>query len=201
MEITAISPFKQPEVVEAIASVYQQAFGGDPWNEGYLCPLCGSVYARVTGIKVCPACTQGSREVLVVEYWPKSIIVSDFYREMCKPDALCLVAYLKSEIIGFAWGYRVFVNQEYDSYVEAPNLHKLLQGDFFYLDECALVPEYQGKGLGTVLAKHIFREQKERRVLLRTMNSSRMCTMVQHAGGEIVQHISRGRVIMQLLTS
>jgi len=188
-------------MVEAIASVYQQSFGGEPWNEGYLCPVCEKVFGRTPSVKICSACAEQSQAVLVVEYWPMSKVISDFYREMRKPNPICVVAHSDEEVIGFAWGYRVFANTDLDKHLDAPNLHQSLHGDFFYLDECALVPASQGKGIGKLLVSYIFREQRQRQILLRTMNNSRMCNLIKHMGGEILQHISRGRVIMRLLTS
>ncbi len=202
MEIIKIDPFDQPSVVEAIASVYQQSFGGEPWNEGYLCPICGGVFASTPILKICPRCIEESRNVLVTEYWPMNKIISDFYREMRKPNAICVVAPSDSDttIVGFAWGYRVSANVDLDDHLEAPGLHQSLHGDFFYLDECALTPSHQGRGVGKLLVNQIFHEQQHGRVLLRTMDSSRMCNLIKNMGGKIIQNISRSRVIMQLIT-
>lgn len=201
MKIIKINPFEQPKMVEAIAAVYQQSFGGEPWNEGYLCPLCESVFALPSSFKTCPNCAKRSISVLLVEYWPISKVVSDFYREMRKPNPICIVAQSDEQIIGFAWGYQISANQDLDNHLEAPSLHKSLHGDFFYLDECALMPSHQGKGVGKLLVKEIFRQQQQGRALLRTMNDSRMCNLIKNMDGQIIQPISRNRVIMQLLTS
>lgn len=200
MKMIKINPFEQSEMVEAIAAVYQQSFGGEPWNEGYLCPLCKKVFARIPRVKVCPACVEQSQTVLVVEHWPIGRIISDFYGEMKKLDSVCVVAQLDEGVIGFAWGYRVSANPDLDAHVDAPNLHQSLQGDFFYLDECALVPACQGKGIGKLLVRQIFQEQRQGQILLRTMDNSRMCNLIKHMGGKTVQSISRGRVIMKLIT-
>ena len=188
-------------MVKKIASVYQQSFGGEPWNEGYLCPLCESVFARTPVLNTCPKCAEQFMKILVVEYWPMNKVILDFYHEMKKPNPICLVAQSDSKVVGFAWGYQISAHQDLDSHLDAPDLHRLLHGDFFYLDECALTPHYQGRGIGKLLVNQIFHEQREGRVLLRTMNESRMCNLIKNMGGEVVQHISRNRVIMQLLTS
>jgi GNAT superfamily N-acetyltransferase len=200
MEITTINPFEQSQMVEAIASVYQQSFGGEPWNEGYVCPVCEKMFALKLGVKTCPACTEKSQTVLVVEYWPMHKIITDFYREMRKPDPICVVARSNEEVVGFAWGYRVSANPDLDEHLDAQNLHQSLHGDFFYLDECALVPACQGKGVGKLLVSHILREQRQRQIILRTMDDSRMCHLIKHLGGEILQSISRERCIMRLAT-
>ncbi|MFH1145856.1 MAG: GNAT family N-acetyltransferase [bacterium] len=201
MQIIKINPFTQPKVIEVIASVYQQSFGGEPWNEGYLCPVCEKVFARASNIKTCSACAEQSQIVLVVEYWPMSKVISNFYREMGKPDAICVVVQSDERIVGFAWGYRVSVNSDLDIHLDAPNLHRSLHGDLFYLSECALTPFYQGRGIGKLLVSHIFHEQQQKQFLLRTMNDSRMYNLIKHMGGETIQHISHGRVIMKLTTS
>jgi len=200
MRIIKINPFEQPEIVKRIVLVYQQAFGGEPWNEGYLCPVCEKMFARTPKIKTCSLCAEQSQTVLVVECWPMSKVVSDFYREMKKPDPICVTVQSDGKVIGFAWGYRVFADSDINGHLDAPNLHELLRDDFFYLDECALAPAYQGRGIGKLLVNYTFREQQQKQILLRTMNNSRMYNLIKHMGGEIIQHISHGRVIMKLLT-
>ena len=127
-----------------------------------------------------------------------STVLSDFYREMQKPDAICVIAECEERVIGFAWGYRVTADQDLTNALDAPGLHDAISGDFFYLDECAVAPEFQGSGIGKQLVESIFREQSLARVLLRTMNHSRMCRLMIHMGGAIIQEISRGRVIMTM---
>lgn len=200
MRISKIDHFKHHGDVASIASIYQQAFGGEPWNEGYLCPVCEKSFALKVRIETCPECEKEARTVLVVKYWPTSKVISDFYHEMKKPDSVCVVATEESKIIGFAWGYRVTSGVKLDKYLDAPGLHKKAKGDFFYLDECALTPNQQGKGIGKSLTKQIFREQHQEQVILRTKAGSRMHTLVGHLGGEVIQHISRERVVMKLST-
>ncbi len=199
MLITEIKPFLQPEMVEAIASAYQQSFGNEPWNEGYLCPVCEAVLPLAYSLKTCPICAEQSRIVLLVEYWPISKIITDFYTEIGKPESVCVVAQINGNVVGFAWGYRVSATPDLDSHLEAPNLHKALNGDFFYLDECALIPLHQGKGAGKMIVNHIFGAQQQGKILLRTMHDSRMYRIIKQMRGEIVQHISRNRVIMRLV--
>lgn len=202
MRTIRINPLEDFEMVEAIASVYQQSFGGEPWNEGYICPVCKEMFALTADTKVCVNCANKGQSIVLVEYWPINKIISDFYSEMKKSGSVCIVAQSEnSAIVGFAWGYRVSANSSLDEYLEAPNVHKSLQGDFFYLDECALLPSFQGKGIGKLLVTHIFREQQQKQILLRTKNDSRMCNLIKHFGGETIQHISLNRVIMKLFVS
>jgi len=198
MRIIRIDPFSQPLAVNAIAIAYQQAFGGDPWNEGFSCPICKAIFPRTGNLTMCPECEKRSESILLVDAWPMNQIISDFYAEMKKDDSICIVAKINKHIVGFAWGYQVSANPDLDSYLDAPGVHASLQGTFFYLDECALIPSYQGKGIGKKLVQHIFREQEEGQILLRTLNNSRMQRIIKGAGGAVIQHISRERVIMKL---
>ncbi len=201
-KIINVRPFAQSQMVAKIAEVYQQAFGDKPWNEGLICPICGSLFSRNLFSEICPKCVVQSKEVLLVEYWPMSKIINDFYQEMNKPLSVCIVALIGKDVIGFAWGYQVNVNLELEVNLEAPGLHRLLcePVSYFYLDECAVLPTYQGRGLGKLLVKNILRQQALSRVILRTMDDSRMCDLIKKMGGKIVQNVSRNRVIMQLAT-
>ncbi len=201
MKFVKIDPFKQPETVEAISLVYQQSFGGEPWDEGYLCPVCKKVFALIPSIKICSSCAEQLRNVLVVEYWPTSKIIRDFYREMMNPDSICVIVQSHEKVIGFVWGYRVSTNPDLDKHLDALNLHQSLYGNFFYLDECAIMPSCQGRGIGKLLVNYVLREQQQKQVLLRTMDKSRMYNLIKNIGGEIVQRISHGRIIMKLFTS
>jgi len=196
MNITTIDPFEDPEVVLAIVEIYQQAFGGKPWDEGYVCPACENTVSLDSGVGLCSECEKNRRSIPMVEYWPTSKVLSDFYREMSKDGADCMVAIEDTDILGFAWGYRVSVTPELASSLEAPGLDEIIEGNYFYLDECAIRPAYQGQGIGRQIMESIF--PWRRLVLLRTMDESRMCRLVKSMGGKIVQHISRGRVIMTL---
>ncbi|MCR4260829.1 MAG: GNAT family N-acetyltransferase [Candidatus Colwellbacteria bacterium] len=188
--------FSHSEVIEGIVNIYQQAFGGDPWNEGYVCPVCEGVFALKDGIEKCPTCAEKSRSVLLVEYWPKSKVISDYYREMMKMGSLCIIAGEGDVPFGFAWGYKVTTSPELDQALDAPGLHTIIEGNFFYLDECAVIPSHQGKGIGKLLMHRVVLARP--RVLLRTMDGSKMYRLVLHMGGKMVQHISRGRVIMSI---
>lgn len=198
MRIVSIDPFSQPLAVSAIAIAYQQAFGGDPWNEGFSCPVCKTVISRTIDSTICPQCEKESRFILLVDAWPISKIISDFYAEMGRIGSICMVAKTGRQIIGFAWGYQVSATPNLDAHLDAPGIHSSLQGNFFYLDECAIIPSYQGKGIGKALIHHILRKQKEGQTLLRTLNNSRMQSIIKQAGGEVIRHISRKRVIMSL---
>ena len=196
MKIEVINPFQQHKVVENVVSVYQKVFGGEPWKEGYKCPICEKEVPLDFKGGICPVCEGAGKSVLLIESWPTSKVVSDFYREMGKPEALCLVAKEKKDVVGFAWGYKINITHETDTYLDAPGVHKLVTGEVFYLDEVAVLQEYQGKGIGKNLTREIFSDQKHKTILLRTLMDSPMFYLTRNIGGKVILNISRGRVIM-----
>lgn len=198
MRIKMVAPFQESDVVENIVLVYQQVFGNEPWNEGYKCPVCESVLALRYTAKYCSVCKSQGKTILMTEYWPSSRVVSDFYREMQKSEAQCLAAYEADKLIGFAWGYKMTSELETSVHLEAPNLHELICGDFFYLDEVAVLPEQQGAGIGRKLVTGLFQNQPQETILLRTLNGSQMFYLTTRMGGKAVLPISRERVIMRL---
>ncbi len=200
MEKARIDPFRDIHDVEAItAHAYPKIFGGSPWNEGYRCPVCKTEFPLSYTETICPLCREKkSWSVLLVECWPRSQVVSDFYREMAKPNALCLAIMKEGKIICFAWGYERTIDQKIDDALEAPGLHQLLSGTYFYLDEVGVLPEYQGKGIGTKMTAWICRAQKQKKILLRTKKDSPMFHIVRKMGGRTILKISKSRVIMIL---
>ena len=193
-----VLPFSEPETVRGIVAVYQQAFGGAPWNEGLVCPMCGAAFSFGVGHigSTCPLCAEKGEQILLLEYWPTAKVASDFYREMKKPDACCLVARLGNRIVGFIWGYRVVVDGSIDDYLESPGLSRLIDGEFFYIDDVAVVPECQGKGIGSGLVRRMLRTQPGKNILARTLDQSRMFRILTKLNGKAVLSITRGRVIM-----
>lgn len=190
-------------LVRGLVKVYKEAFGGEPWNEGYKCPLCEAIFPLSFTETICPLCRNNdNKQIKLTEYWLTEQVLADFYAEMAKPGAICVLDCSQVDsnwpVCGFAWGYDLTVNLVTEQNLESPGLSNLITGTFFYLDECAVLPSYQSQGRGKVLLEAIFSRQPHRRILLRTLMDSRMCRMIQHMGGEIVQQISRNRVIMQL---
>jgi GNAT superfamily N-acetyltransferase len=200
ISVHLIEPFSDAKAVRSIVLCYQKAFGGTPWNEGYLCPhpKCGDAFPFSLQSERCPSCAARGDTTLLVEYWPMSRIASDFYREMKKPGALCFIARDGEVVVGFIWGYRIVVDKDIDDYLESPGLHHLIAGDFFYIDDVAIVPEYQGRGIGKKLVTHVLRAQPEKKVLARTLDRSTMFHILANLHGEAVLAITRGRVIMAI---
>jgi GNAT superfamily N-acetyltransferase len=199
MNLSVIDSFKDMDIVQQIARGYQESFGGDPWHEGFRCPVCAITLALADEAVCCPRCASHGRSVLLVEYWPLSKIITDFYTEMCKAGAICVIAQSENHVIGFAWGYGLLLTEEKAVELEAPALSKLLSGEFFYLDECAVVPSAQGRGIGSrmiLYLQNLLPMGIGARMLLRTKENSWMYRLIAKRGGTIVCRISRDRVMM-----
>ncbi len=192
MKIRNIDTSREPETVLAIASAYQQAFGHAPWNEGFICQMCSSKYPLSHPSKHCSQCdnTDG-----LAEYWPKDKILHDFSAEMSNQGSVCVVAEEKSEVVGFAWGYNLTISKESSRKLNSPNLHTLVSGNILYLDEVAVVPAYQGKGVGKKLMEAIT-PTGDKVALLRTLEQSPMQHLALNLGWRKIVSISEGRIIM-----
>ena len=200
ISIQQFDPFSSfyPETVRGIVAVYRQAFGGEPWNEGRVCPVCGETFSLTRAEVWCPSCAARQESVILADYWPASKVMSDFYREMKKPEALCLVAKDGDKVVGFIWGYKIIVDEHIDEYLEAPGLSRLIGGEFFYLDDAAVLPEYQRKGIGKNLIAHMLRMRPGENILARTLDQSQMFRILTDFRGKTVLRISRNRVIMAI---
>lgn len=195
-----IRPFVDFEYVEEITTqAYPIVFGGEPWNEGYRCPICRAEFPSKYEGKLCPACEKkDKRSVLLVECWPRAQVLADFYREMQKPNALCLAMGEDEKMTCFAWGYEITVDQEIDAHLSAPGLSQMISGTYFYLDEVGVLPEYQGQGIGTKMTSWICSAQKQKKILLRTKKDSPMHRIITKLKGRVLLEISNNRVIMEL---
>jgi len=198
ISIHRIEPSSDPETVRGVVAAYQRTFGGEPWNEGYVCPVCGDAFPLSRTDRSCPSCARNGRSVLLNEYWPASKVASDFDREMGKPEALCLVAKDGDVVVGFIWGYQIVIDEHIDDYLESPGLSRLINGPFFYLDDAAVIPEYQCQGIGKKLVAQMLRVQPEKNILARTLDGCRMFRILTDFRGETVLHITRNRVIMAI---
>ncbi len=195
MKIERIDPFAQTNKVLDLISVYQQAFGRHPWYEGYVCPVCKRTYGLCQE-KICTTCIKQNKTVLLVEYWPFNTVVTNYYTDMSKNDSISLIALKSDDVTGFAWGFQIEINNELEALIDAKGLGRIVQGQFFYLAECAVLPDKQNKGMGRRILDRLFKIQKYDQVLLRTLQGSVMQHLIEKMGGRIIQNITQNRVIM-----
>jgi GNAT superfamily N-acetyltransferase len=131
------------------------------------------------------------------EVWDIDQVISDFKKEMLKIGSVCYVAQHQGKIVGFAWGYEIFVNMEIDKYLESPGLADIIgQGKYLYLDEVAVLADFRGKGIGKNLVISFCKGDNSQPILLRTKGKSTAFRMFMSLGGRVVLNISRERVIM-----
>lgn len=180
--------------VSGIASAYQQAFGHAPWNEGYKCLHCKAQYSLT---HTSGQCTNCSNMTPLEEYWPKHRVIQDFNLEMNNPDSHCYIAEENDEVIGFAWGYRVTMCEDASARLHAPNLHSIVSGNAFYLDEIAVVPTHQGRKIGRSLMENII-TWNYKTSLLRTLEDSPMQRLATSLGWKRIISIPKGRIIMSV---
>jgi ribosomal protein S18 acetylase RimI-like enzyme len=197
--IRRISVFSEPHTVLQIAHVYQQAFGYYPWHEGYRCPVCQYVSSLERQAPICPMCSKTDLLVHMVDYWPQGQIITDLYSQMMRDSAVCIGDFSSESLIGFAWGYPFYVSVHTSDYLEAPGLERFVSDTVFYLDECAVLPQHQKAGIGSMLLRHILMVQPYDKLILRTLQDSPMQRLVQSLGGEDLLAISGNRTIMQLI--
>jgi len=140
-----------------------------------------------------------------MEFWTTTQIITDLYRELCKPKAECFIAKENNCIVGFAWGYLMSVvvsppneTNPIDLTLDAPGLGQIISGEYFYLDECAVLEEHRGQGIGKKLTETLCHSQTEIPKLLRTKHGSIMENLVTGLGGKTLLKISRERVIMTI---
>ena len=194
MKIKLIDPKNEPLSILKIVRAYKLAFAGDPWNEGYACPSCEANFPLTEKSKICPSCLSAP----LVEYWPTAKVASDFYQEAKKPDFVCLALSEKLKVIGFTWGYSIIINKDSAKKLDAPGLEKIITGKFFYIDEVAIIPSHQGRGLGKKLFDSLLKNLKNEQIILRTKNNSVMSNLTKKFGGKIIKEISNKRIIMRL---
>jgi hypothetical protein len=119
------------------------------------------------------------------------------YKESLRPGSICLYAYQRGTI-GFAWGYNLDI---FDcDQIDSPGLGRFLPNvsQFFYLDECGVLPQFQKQGFGTALVQEIFSLTSQSVLVLRTLKDSPMQKLITNLGGRIVVQIDSNRVIMQI---
>lgn len=160
------------DAAREIAECYQRVFGTDQsWNEGMVCHPCSRPgvdmkWNYIGAPETCPHCG-GALE----HYWPVEEVIKDMRGELSKSDATCVVARESGRVVGSCWGYSLtaeeldlHLNNGIEVTVRVPGIVEALasryQGipRFAYLDEIFVLPEWQGKKIGSLL----FRERHSR---------------------------------------
>lgn len=196
MDIRRVSVLSEPATVQEIADNYRIAYGHEPWKEGFICPVCRYTVALNAKHQICPKCLEMEKLIVMVDRWPVSSVVTDFYRENQTAGSICLVAEEDNKIRGFAWGYPITMSVSAGLKLDAPGLEDIVDGNIFYLDECAVLPKYQKLGIGTMLVREIFARHPYSKLILRTLADSPMQKLIERLGGRKIMSISENRIIM-----
>lgn len=205
--------------VLSIAEAYIKVFSTDKnWSEFWKCPKCGHHFPESFPEKDCSACKIDGYSVPLVEYWTKTEVLQDFYREMGKEGAVCFIAENpENDIVGFCWGYFVEINEILEKHLGANGLAdsfrkiNINNSRFAYQDEIAVLPEYQGSGIAkklyTARHQHFKSVDPDGVVFFRTLSQPPSITykwMVEKLGYGIVHTIEdsgRTKVIAAIQVS
>lgn len=146
-----IDSFKEnSERVGLIAETYAQVFAGWPWYEVSKGVGCGNFYGpSLPPGSPCP-CGCGT---LALAY-PQEETSEYINAELSKPDAIGKVATESGVIVGFGWGYKLsgkyFAENKYRDEFFKETLNNLLgESYYYYISEVGVLPQVQGKGVGT----------------------------------------------------
>ncbi len=165
----------------SISNAYKTVFSTDPaWNEFWKCPKCDNGFPESFLEKECFYCIKQGYSVPLVEYWSNTNILGDFYKEMAKDRAICIIALEDNiNVVGFCWGYFVQVNPELEKHLEAPGLIESLREygingmNVAYQDEIAVIPEFQKQGIAKKLFierhRHFYNEMPDAISIFRTL--------------------------------
>jgi ribosomal protein S18 acetylase RimI-like enzyme len=165
LKLTAYNPHLHgDQYIDGVVSCYQKSFAGDPWNEQWLCSVCGAQYGESAMLQdtQCPKCSGELKE-----YWPYDTVRSDFLKETLPPQPeedrqpSCWIALFGSEVVGICWGYTIDADvlsrslklQEFPAVISAAYR---ADARIAYLDEVAVIPEFRKKKFdGTSIARHL----------------------------------------------
>jgi hypothetical protein len=198
IKIEEVNPFENVGILLQVLDVYIETFGNEPWNEGFECTVCKSLFPLKYEKTFCEKCFQEKNvETILNPFWTREKVLEDLKKEMSYKGAEFYGVFFGGKVVGLSWGYLLEISRKNAEEIQAPGLEEFLKRNFFYIDECAILPEFQNRGIGNTLLKGIISGVKSNSIL-RTLDNSPMCKLVKSLGGEVVMNISMGRVIMKV---
>lgn len=174
------------EKLVQVASTYARVFAGWPWFEISRGPKCDNFYGQgLLPGNPCP-CGCGNLE----KAYPVKETVDYINQELSKPMSVGQIAKLGDNIIAFGWGYELtgekFAKTKYKLPENQDLLEKLVGKDrvYFYISEVGVIPEAQGKKLGTKITTYLFNSGVLRSLplLMRTNIISPMAIIAKNLG-------------------
>ncbi len=198
----------------SLGKAFIKVFSTDPaWEEFWKCPRCNASFPESDTSPECFHCAQNGYNVPITEYWTMTKVLEDFYTEMSKENAICIIATNEEEeIVGFCWGYFLNVNPSLEEHLGAEGLIGSLEKSGLsdtvvaYQDEIAVIPEYQKQGIAKKLFmerhRHFHSIAPEGTVFFRTLSkptkSVTYTWMIDKIGYQVIHEIEnehRTRVI------
>lgn len=155
-------PTPTPDELQVMASVYADAFAGEPWNEYTKCPSEGEYFGNETNPGTqCASCG----ECKLVEAYPNEETQTYITKELSRPDSSLFLLRSNEEVVGFTWGFSYGNPEEFavEKYRTPEMQEKVVNilgkngvsSAFYYLSESAILnnPELRGRGISLLFHK------------------------------------------------
>lgn len=137
-----------------LVECYRDVFADSPWNEWLKCPKCQKYFGRDDSGFLA---SQKFRhcDVSLIDFWPREQVLSDLYYEITEKTS-CWIAMDKSKIVGFSWGYPIFLAdlEEKLGISFSNNLQIKKDTLLAYQDEAGVLSEYRGQKIAKAMVAH-----------------------------------------------
>ncbi len=175
--------------LKAIALLYAEVFGGEPWNEVWRCSFCGKFFGADLSLKTPSLCCG---QPLSAAY-PEEETIAYINRELAKPFAKKDLFYVEGQLAGFAWGYEVSSTnslakekwpqseETQQRVISGLSQYININSSLFYISEVGVSPLFRRNGIGFQLTQNLLKESVslEKPVVFRTNWASPMMLIAE----------------------
>jgi hypothetical protein len=187
-EYSQISGLEKPKL-KAIALLYAEVFGGEPWNEVWRCSSCGKFFGPDLSLKTpSPCCGQPLSAA-----YPEEETIAYVNGELAKPLAKKDLFYVEGQLAGFAWGYEVSSTislakekwpqskETQQRVIKGLGQYVNVNSSLFYISEVGVSPLFRKNGIGFQLTQNLLKEglSLEKPVVFRTNWASPMMLIAE----------------------
>lgn len=187
--------------INNIARCYANVFRGEPWNEAFVDPD-GSFISLEAGME-----RWRQRELQLA--YPLLPTAGYIEAETSKPDAVQVLLTdpnKPNRVIAFGWGYAVASSSalvaEKWSQADSEDQKSLTtivseacgKETPWYLSEVGVLPEFQGKRLGSQIVAELITQASQRPIVMRTNQDSPMTRIAANNGFEPIIGLSSGAI-------
>jgi hypothetical protein len=164
-EYGRISELKKSKL-KAIALLYAEVFGGEPWNEVWRCSSCGGFFGlNLTQKMPSPCCSQP-----LVAAYPEKETIEYINDELTKPFAQKRLFYAEGQLVGFAWGYQIpntaylakekwsRSRQTQEKIINAIGQYIDVNSPLYYISEVGVSPLFRRNGIGLQLTRSLLEQ-------------------------------------------